>query len=216
MTQAAQRQEMQEPRLDTGRVLEAGADGPCRVNSGNAAFEAELAASCLLRPQRNDTVLLAEFADGSRIILAVLFRGAATEARLLLPPDASLECPGRLSLRAAEALELHSGQEMGLHTGALALTAKSGDLHIAKLRAVSDVAELCCRTFSSLGDTALAVFRSLTQCLGTSSRIVEGDDQTRARNSTLLVQENATVMSKNGLTLAEETARTDARLIQLG
>jgi hypothetical protein len=30
------------------------------------------------------------------------------------------------------------------------------------------------------------------------------------------VEENATVMSRNGLTLAEETARTDAKLIQLG
>jgi hypothetical protein len=186
------------------------------VLCGNAAFEAGLAASCLLRPQRGDTVLLAELEDERRLVLAVLFRNEAREASLRLPPAAALECPGRLRLRAAEALELQSGREMGLRAEALAVTAKSGALHIADLRAVADVAEVCCRAFSSLGDTALSVFRSLTQCLGSSRRMVEGNDETRAANSTLIVKETATVMSKNGLTLAEETARTDAKLIQLG
>jgi hypothetical protein len=105
---------------------------------------------------------------------------------------------------------------MSLLAGELAVAAGTGALHIAELKAVSDVAEVCCRAFSSLGDTALSVFRSLTQCLGSSRRMVEGDDETRATNSTLIVEETATVMSRNGLTLAEETARTDARLIQLG
>jgi hypothetical protein len=58
--------------------------------------------------------------------------------------------------------------------------------------------------------------RSLTQCLGSSRRMIEGEDETRAGSSTLMVTENATLMAKNGLTLVEDTARTDAKLIQLG
>jgi hypothetical protein len=216
MAQAAEYYETRDARLVTGKVLRAEAGGLCRVGAGNATFEASPAASCLLRPQRDDTVLLAELEDGATVILAVLFRSGQTPARLVLPPETSLECPGRLNLLAADALELQSGRRLGLRTGELSVAAERGALHIANVRAVSDVAELCCRAFSSLGDTALSAFRSLTQCLGASRRLVEGEDETRARNSTLIVEENATVMSRNGLTLSEETSRTDAKLIQLG
>ncbi|MDR2801228.1 MAG: DUF3540 domain-containing protein, partial [Desulfovibrio sp.] len=137
-------------------------------------------------------------------------------ARLLLPPETSLECPGRLNLLATDALELQSGRELGLRSENLAVVAGDALLHITRVKTVSDVVELCCRALSSLGDTALCAFRSLTQSLGASRRLVEGDDETRARNSALIVEESATVMSKNSLTLAEETARTDAKLIQLG
>jgi hypothetical protein len=216
MAQTAEDRVPGDARLATGTVLRCGADGNFRVACGNRAVETRPAASCLLRPQKDDTVLLTELEDGSHILLAVLFRGRKTEARLLLPPDSTLECPGRLALRAGDALDLQSGRKMDLRAEVLAVTAKSGALHIAEVRSVSDAVEICCRAFSSLGDTALSVFRSLTQCLGSSRRMVEGDDETRAGNSTLIVTENVTVMSKNGLTLAEETARTDAKLIQLG
>jgi hypothetical protein len=216
MAQTAEEFQAHDARLATGRVLNAGADAFFRVSLGNRAFEAHLAASCLLRPERDDTVLLAGLEDGRHVILAVLFRDGEAGARLRLPPDSNLECPGRLTLRAAEELDLQSGRKMGLRAEELGVTAKNAALHIADVKAVSDAAEFCCRAFSSLGDTALSVFRSLTQCLGSSRRMVEGNDETRAANSTLIVEENATVMSKNGLTLAEETARTDAKLIQLG
>jgi hypothetical protein len=216
MAQTAELYETFDARLVTGRVLRAGENGGYRVGCGNRAFEAGLAPSCLLRPQKNDTVLLAELEDGTWLILAVLARSEDAEARLILPPESSLVCPGRLRLTAADSLELQSGRKMGLHTGELAVSAKNGAVRIAEIKAVSDVAEFCCRAFSSLGDTALSVFKSLTQCLGSSRRMVEGDDETRAANSTLIVAENATVISKNGLTLAEETARTDAKLSPLG
>jgi hypothetical protein len=216
MAQTAECYENAEARLVTGRVLGDADDVGCRVVCGNAAFEAGLAASCLLRPQKGDTVLLAALEDDTRLVLAVLFRDGHSPARFALPAVSSLDCPGGLTVRCARSLEMQSGREMGLRAENLAVTAQSGEVRIAEVRAVSDVADICCRALSTLGDTALSVFKSLTQCLGSSRRVIEGDDETRAGNSTLMVTENATVMSKNGLTLAEETARTDAKLIQLG
>ena len=46
--------------------------------------------------------------------------------------------------------------------------------------------------------------------------MVEGSDETHCANATLVAEEKTTVMSKDSLQLAEETARTDAKLIQLG
>ncbi|MDR2055676.1 MAG: DUF3540 domain-containing protein [Desulfovibrio sp.] len=216
MAQTAEYYENAEARLVTGRLLDDADDSGCRVVCGNAALEARLAASCLMRPQKGDTVLLAELEDETLLVLAVLFSARQSQARFSLPAESSLDCPGNLTVRCARSLEMQSGRELGLRAENLAVTAQNGDVRIAEVRAVSDMADICCRALSTLGGTALSVFKSLTQCLGSSRRVIEGEDETRAGNSTLLVTENATVMSKNGLTLAEETARTDAKLIQLG
>lgn len=215
MTQTALSHETLDARLATGKVLRPGT-AAFRVVSGNEAHDASLAASCLMQPQEGDTVLLAFLENGVSVILAVLFRDETAKARLLLPSSSAVECPGTLTVRGAAGLDLQSGGTLSLESNNLAATAETGTLHVSAVKTVSDTAELCCRSLTTLGQTALSVFRSLTQCLGASRRMVEGDDETRAGNSTLVVEENATVMSKNGLTLAEETSRTDAKLIQLG
>jgi hypothetical protein len=215
MTQTALLQEMFEARLGTGKVLHSGATD-FRIVSGNVAHDASLAASCLMQPQQGDTVLLAFLENGLCAILAILFRNETAQACLRLPSSSSLECPGTLAVCALAGLELQSGGTLSLESEKLTAVANSGALHVAKVKTLSDTAEICCRSLTTLGHTALSVFRSLTQCLGASRRMVEGNDEVQAGNSTLVVAENATVMSKNGLTLAEETSRTDAKLIQLG
>lgn len=215
MTQTALLHDTLDARLATGKVLRT-ETAAFRVVCGCEAHDASLAASCLLRPQEGDTVLLAFLENGVSVILAVLFRDETTEACLRLPHASAVECPGTLAVRGAAGLDLQSGGTLSLESNNLVATADTGTLHVTSVRTVSDTVELCCRSLVTLGQTALSIFRSLTQCLGDSRRIVEGDDETRAGNSTLVVDENATVMSKNGLTLAEETSRTDAKLIQLG
>jgi hypothetical protein len=215
MTQAALLQEIFEARLGTGRVLHAGT-ADFRVVAGNVAHNASLAASCLLQPQEGDTVLLAFLENDLCVVLAILFRDESAPACLRLPASSAVECPGTLAVRGLAGLELQSGATLSLEAENLTATANSGALQVTALKSVSDTAELCCRSLTTLGHTALFAFRSLTQCLGASRRMIEGEDETRTGNSTLVVTENATVMSKNGLTLVEETSRTDAKLIQLG
>jgi hypothetical protein len=223
MTQTAELYEARDAHLVTGKVLDPSSDAagtadglppPLRVLSGNRAFEAHTAASCLLQPRKGDTVLLACLEDGTRVVLAVLFRTG--EARLRLPAQSTLECSGRLTLRCGESLNLQSGRNMRLHTEELDVTAKNCGLRALSIKSVAQSIDICCHTLYSYAHSALSVFASLTQCLGTSRRMVEGEDETRAGSSTLVAEETVTVMSKNKLALAEETARTDAKLIQLG
>jgi hypothetical protein len=214
MAQTALAYDALEARLVTGRVLRAG--DVLRVVCGNAAHDAFLAPSCLLEPREGDEVLLAFLQNGAQVVLAVLFRDKAAAARLRLPQDSAVECPGRLTLRGAQALDLQSGNTLRLEAEDLAVAAASATANVAALKTVSDTAEFCCRSLTTLGHTAVSVFRSLTQCLGSARRMVEGDDETHCANSSLVADQNASVVSKNSLSLAEETARTDAKLIQLG
>ncbi|MDR0827004.1 MAG: DUF3540 domain-containing protein [Desulfovibrio sp.] len=222
MAQTAEHYTELSAQLITGLVMgentsEDGSDATFRVRCGNKTFEARLAASCLMRPERDDTTLLAHLEDGANVILSVLYRAdAASVCRLRLPEDSKLECPGRLTVTAADDLSLQSGKSMGLQADALSLSASSADLRITRATAMLNQLDACCNFVYMLGNSARQVFQTLTQCLGSSRRMIEGEDETRAGSSTLMVTENATVMAKNGLTLVEDTARTDAKLIQLG
>ncbi|MDR2123375.1 MAG: DUF3540 domain-containing protein [Desulfovibrio sp.] len=221
MTQTAELYDATGARLVTGKVLDAPARAAAdagvaelRVLCGNRASVARTAASCLLQPQKGDTVLLACLEDETQVVLAVLFR--AGEARFSLPAHSTLECAGSLTLRGADSLDLQSGRSMRLHTEDLDVTAKNCAVRALSVKSIANSVDICCSTLYSFGKSALSVFSSLTQCLGTSRRMVEGEDETRAGSSTLLAEDTVTVMSKNKLTLVEETARTDAKLIQLG
>lgn len=215
MAQIAYFHETLDARLVTGTVLRSDA-GSFRVLAGNTPHEASLAASCLLEPRENDVVLLACLENGAKVILSVLFRDETAAARLRLPENSAIECSGELSVRGASSLELQSGKALSLESEDLHVSARNAAANVVNVNTVFDTAECCCRALTTLGQTAIAVFRSFTQCLGESRRMVEGTDETRCANSTLVADETATVMSKNSLALAEETARTDAKLIQLG
>ena len=214
MTQLAFAHETLEARLVTGKVIHIHSDS-YRVLASHVACNASLAASCLLAPQERDTVLTALLEDGSSVILAVLFREEAP-ARLRLPENSTIECADSLTLRTGTTLALQSARDLRLQSQNLDVGAENASASVVNARTVCDTAEHCCRVLSSIGQRAVSVFHSVTQCLGESHRMVQGADETRCTSSTLLVDESATVMAKNSLNLTEETARTDAKLIQLG
>jgi hypothetical protein len=215
MAQPAFFHEPLDARLVTGTVSRTG-DKAFRVTAGNASLEASLAVSCLLEPREKDVVLLARLEDGSNVILSVLFRDEAAPARLRLPDDSAIECPGSLTVCGTSSLDLQSGGALRLKSEDLDVSALRAAANVVKVNTVFDTAECCCRALTTLGQTAVSAFRSLTQCLGESRRMVEGTDETHCGNTTLVAGENATVMSNNSLTMAKETSRTDAKLIQLG
>ena len=215
MAQTAFFHETFEARLITGKVVRV-ENRRFRVLADGTVRDASLAASCLLEPRENDVVLLAGLENGADVILSILFRDESAEALVRLPDNSAVECRGALTLRGESSLGLQSGEALRLESRDLNISSRNATANVVKVNTVIDTAELCCRALTSLGQTAVSVFRSVTQCLGESRRMVEGSDATRCGNSTFAAEAHATVMSINSLQLTEETARTDAKLIQLG
>lgn len=207
--------ESQEARLVTGRVIQEDSDG-FRVLVGDGIWQAVPAASCLLMPTCNDMVLLALLESGQAVIVSVLFRQEEAAATLRLPQDSHVECAGELSLRAQRSLALQAPRELRLEARDLHMSASKTAVQMLDVAAQMDTANVCCRKLTSLGESSVSAFGSVSQCCGESRKLVEGNDETHCTNASLIATEQLAVMSRNSVHLAEETARTDARLIQMG
>ncbi len=207
--------ETQEARLVTGRVMQEDKDG-FRVLAGDGIRQAVPAAGCLLLPARNDTVLLALLENGQAVIISVLFRQETAAATLRLPQESHVECAGALNLRARNSLALQAPHELRLEARDLHVTAGKTAAQMLDVAAQMDVANFCCRELTSLGRSSVSAFGSVSRCCGESRKLVEGSDETHCANASLTATEQVAVMSRDSVHLAEETARTDARLIQMG
>lgn len=215
MSLAAWTSESQEARLLTGRVVHEDGEG-FRVLAGDAIWQAVPAAGCLLLPVCNDTVLLALLENGQAVVISVLFRQEAAAATLRLPEQSHVECAGELHLRARRSLALQSPCELRLEAQNLHVSAGKTAAQMLDVAAQMDVASVCCRELTSFGQSSVSAFGSVSQCCGESRKLVEGNDETRCANASLVATEQVAVMSRNSVQLAEETARTDAKLIQMG
>ncbi len=187
-----------------------------QVQLGNTLHGAELAASCLLEPQEHDTVLVACLENGQYMILSVLVQHTCASSGLSLPPNTTISCAGSLALCTEQDLHLQSGKGVHVSTEEISAQATSAHTHIIHAKSTFNSLQICANTITSLGKKAIHSFKSLTQCLGSSKRMVEGRDETQCKNSSLVAEETASVMAENSIHLAKETARLDAKLIQIG
>ncbi len=187
-----------------------------QVQIGNALHMASLAASCLLEPQEQDIVLVANLESGQYMILSVLVQQACAMSSVSLPHNSTISCKGSLTLQSDQDLNLHGGNAVQVLSEEIHAQALRSHTHIVEAKSTFNTLEICANTITSLGIKAINTFKSLTQCLGSSRRVVEGRDETQCKNSSLVAEETSTVMAKNTIHMAKETARVDANLIQLG
>lgn len=178
------------------------------------------AASCLVRPENEDLVLVAMPSRPKEMayILAVLER-AETDTVM----EIDLRCGARLAAKNGK-VEIEAGTELRLSAG-VQLEASA-----RKISIVSDAAHWLTHTFSLLGktiETVCSVWResskeretvseTWTQRLGDSYRHVEELDETQAGTSRTIARETALLHGRVSYVQAEEFVKLDGQEVHLG
>lgn len=193
------------PRLETGRVL-AVSDGGLRLQARDGCWQAQLAASCLLRPQCEDEVLFAPLPDGRAFVLAVLTR-APGEAVIAFPHGAALQSPLPIRLDSLSALQM-SAPKTAVVTADLRLEA-------VEATATLDRANLVVRLLRSAGERLEQTFEKLLGRFGSSWRMVREEDDLQARNVRVAAQEGSLTQAASITQLAGEVARIDAPQVHI-
>lgn len=202
--------------LESGRV--AGADGRTyRVVASNREFTAERAVSCLVEPAAGDTVLLALAPSGEGYVLAVLRRETDAPTQLLLDGPASLRVRGGSLAVAAEGdLSLAAARTLDCVAAGVSVRADRGSLRITRMSVAGRFLKSTVQRVKSVALDVDAVCRRLTQRLGDSFRYVADHDETQAKSQRVLVEDTATLHSKNTMIVSEEHVVVNAEQIHLG
>lgn len=204
--------------LVRGRVLVADTD-QFSVMTESGQHVCQSAASCLVRPENGDLVLVAlpRHPKETAYLLAVLER-AETDTVM----EIDLRSGARLA--AKNGVEIEAGTDLRLSAG-VQLEASAQRISI-----VSDVAHWLTHTFSLLGKTIEAVCsvwresskeretvsETWTQRLGDSYRHVEELDETQAGTSRTLARETALLHGRVSYVQAEEFVKLDGQEVHLG
>lgn len=209
MTTAPQALEASQPLLGLRSAVIAGqADKWFFLSSNNAASDerALRAESCLLQPERGDTVLVcsgvAVGVTSVSYILAVLSRTDPQQGALLLPGGASLTADnGNLSI-AARRIDLAGQQALKLQAPDLAITAVQADMKFSNL--------------STIAQTITTTVGRLLQKATDSFRWTQNLDESRAGRMRLQVSERLHIKAKHASVIAQGQVKIDGEKIDLG
>ncbi len=205
------------PRAFQDRATVVDVDGRAVVvHHERGRVRARLAASCLMRPDPGDEVLLARLDSGELYVLAVLERAAP--ARLVVDGDLTVQVSqGELTIAARDGVNVVSANDIQLTTTKrLGLRAAQGELFVDELaylgrKLVANVAHA--RSVFGAVDTAAD---RIVQRAKRAYRFVEELDQLRTAYLDYTAKENARIRAHNALVSAEQLFKVDAEQIHLG
>lgn len=175
----------------------------CATESGERALRAE---SCLLQPERGDTVLVcsgvAVGVTSVSYILAVLSRTDPQQGALMLPGGATLTADnGNLTVSARQ-LDLAGDQSLNLKAPNLAITAVQADMTFNNL--------------STVAQTITTTVGRLLQKATDSFRWTQNVDESRAGRMRLQVAERLHIKARHASLMAEGQVKIDGDKIDLG
>jgi hypothetical protein len=158
------------------------------------------AASCLLKPEMGDTVLLSG-PDGRRIYLIAVVEQSDTSASCIdAPGDLCLRSPGKLRMQAGEwVLEAEKGD---CQIAEMRYTGQAIDATVGRLRLVG-------RVFESVADRMVQMARS-------ALRLIDETDQSRVGHLDVQATETVRIHGKHALVTGKELVKLDAAQVHLG
>lgn len=203
------------PQLQNG-VVSGRTDELFHVQTASGHIRSRQAVSCLVRPEKDDMVLLSHSDEGS-FILAVLQRPSAAPLGLELQGDVRLHVEqGDLSISASRDLELCAGEQACMAAEKVALQAASASIGVERTRFLGKALDIKVGCVNRVVDTMNDVCRRLTRRLVHSLRYVQEREEVQAGDMRYLVQETCSVNAKNTVILSEEVAKIDAGQVHLG
>lgn len=195
------------PQLEYGQIVSEGDLLLVAVPFGEV--EAKCAVSCLVRPEKGDSVLLSVDESGAGWVLSVLVRAADSPTSIELEGDSLLRVKGgSLTVSADEELSCLSGRA-SLHSNEVEVSAGSVSL---TSRVFSSNVEYVKRVAGTVDD----ISREFTRRVKNYFRFTTEHEDCQAQSRRQLTDETLTMQSKNTVIVSEEHVKVDGELIHMG
>ncbi|MEW6265908.1 MAG: DUF3540 domain-containing protein [Thermodesulfobacteriota bacterium] len=205
------------PVLEYGQVLSE-VERLFMVENGFGRIKAVQAASCLLKPEKGDRVLLALAPTGESHILAVLERasGPDSERRIIFDGPVHIEGRDDLRLTAAQDLTLSSANKLTAASESLEVNTAFGLARFKKFTYIGRMLHGQVERVKMIGQSLDLVFRRVVQRLTASYRYVAEHEEVQAASTRWLVDGTMIMHSRNSIIKSEKHVKVEAEQIHLG
>lgn len=184
-----------------GRLTGVLPDGQLSVeDDAGVAWPCRRAASCLLKPEVGDTVLLSG-PDRRRVYLIAVVEQA----------DASVSCidaPGDLRLRSAGKLQMQGAE--------WSLKAERGDCQVADMRYTGQAIDATVGRLRVVGRVFESVMDRMVHMARSAMRLIDETDQSRVGHLDVQASETVRIHAKHALVTGKELVKVDAAQIHMG
>ena len=210
------RQRRAEPVHVSGEVL-AVESIAITVRTDVGILEARQAASCLLRPELADKVLVSGASAADCYVIAVLERFGSTEQHLQFSGDTLLSVQGgTLRMAGSEGLELKAGTTVTVTASEVDMRASKASLVFGELSAIGRAWNGALGQLRFVGEALDTVVQRLTTHARDSLRTVEQTDQVRSGQIDYRADGNVHVQGQNTLINARELVKLNGDQVHIG
>jgi len=204
--------------LEHGRVAHAG-EADYIVLTETGFRQAVAAVSCIVRPEKDDLVLLSSD-DGDRaFILSVLERkdGGRDTGTLQLHGQVNMDVRGGgFRLTADEDLSFVSQEKVAMASPEIEIDAGEGRIRIEKMSYAGRLLRTHIEKIKVVADAVDTIFRRAVARMTTSYRYIEEHEEIQSASTRMLVDGTLTMQTKNTMHTAEGHIKIDAEQIHLG
>ena len=183
------------------------------------SHEAVTAIGCVIKPEKDDVVLLSVNGEEQTYILSVLERPGGSHPETILQFDGPVHLDvrgGGLRLTTDEALSFASREKMMLASPKLEVDTNEGIVRIEKMSFFGKFLLSHIEKMKVVADAMDSVFRRVVQRMTSSYRYVEEHEEIHSASTRMLVDGTLTMQTKNTMHSAEGHIKIDAEQIHLG
>ena len=178
--------------------------------------DAQLAFSCLVKPQAGDIVLL-NCGEETHYILAILSRPSSANMALNFPGDIALQANnGNIRIASKDKLLLASGGKTQIVNTELDVTSAHTKVHTDQLSISGDKAVCHWREVRSIANAVHWVADHITQKFKNSVKLVEGTDQQSSGNVLQTIKKSLTLRANHAVITAQKDIKIDGKRIHMG
>lgn len=219
MDNLAQEKQYHQTALEYATVMSAKRNTCLVLSTSGGCFEATIAVSCLVQPEKGDCVLLSVNTENQTYILSILERPDQLhqETNLRFEGQVNLNVKnGGLQLTAAKEMSFAAQENMTLASPLFNIAARKGNIKIEKVSFFGKFLSSRIEKIRIIADTVDAVLRRSVQRLTSSYRYIEEHEEVQSASTRMLVEGTLTMQTKNTMHTAEGHIKIDAEQIHLG
>ena len=178
---------------------------------------AKRAASCLVKPDKNDSVMYFKDQNDNCYIMAGLESVNTNSTKLSVDKPLIVESEsGDVSFVAKENVNILSNDNLQVFTDGFVVQSKKAKLQIEDLELTTDKIKSNTKSVSLIASNITTVAETITQRCKSSFRFIEKLDQLKAGSMMQKVHNLFSSQSRQAVILAEEDVKVDAKRIHMG